>query len=145
MNKNTIKFRVWRDYGDEGLYITEEEDIRIDQDGGVWQEECDEITDQSTVEWFTGVIDKNGKEIYEGDLVKFTQSQINFGGIERKSREASSCEVVMSPFMAAFVLDPSGRHKLGDSKYGDYIPLMKSWHPNNRLSYEVVGNIHETK
>ena len=82
---------------------------------------------QYVVMQYTGMKDKNGKEIYEGDIV--THTSIN--GKDYKA------EIVFSPTLAAFVLDTSGRHLL-DDKYGDYYELHKDH------SYEIIGNIFET-
>ena len=82
--------------------------------------------DEYVIQQYTGLKDKNGKEIYEGDIV--THTSIN--GKDYKA------EIVFSPTLAAFVLDTSGRHLL-DDKYGDYYELHKDH------SYEIIGNVFE--
>ncbi len=61
MEARTIKFRLWRDGEMQNL-----REMHTDEDAKFCfqKAECDGILMQ-----FTGLMDKNGKEIYEGDII----------------------------------------------------------------------------
>jgi len=127
-----IKFRIWN-----GVQFVTQSDTYIKTcDGSLWDYYKDfggTFTSNErlwsatgTIQQFTGLLDKNGVEIYEGDVVTYTSNN----GIDYKA------PIVFSPTSSAFVLDTSGRH-LFDDKYGDYLDLHKD------REYEIVGNIFE--
>lgn len=75
MNGRIIKFRAWdKEHKIMLKWHPNADAIKeaIPFDGGdEWTERCD-------VMQFTGLLDKNGKEIYEGDIIEYTEILNNF-------------------------------------------------------------------
>lgn len=117
----TIKFRVW--YSDCQKWLTTNcGRFVIDQTGNLFfkyigESELELICD-SVIEQFTGLTDKNGKEIYEGDIVNV------------KLRDCYS-----ELFTVVFV-DSQARFSFLDK---DGI----QWLVSSQNEIEVIGNIHD--
>lgn len=73
------------------------------------------------VQYSTGLLDVEGKEIFEGDVVCWAE----------QNGHLSKAKVVFSPTVSAFVLDVNGRHLI-DSKYGDY------QHMHKQINYKIT-------
>lgn len=127
MNNDRFKFRVWDKYAHE----TPAEQIQflcfngclVDSDG------CHHSPDDYIFEQCTGLKDKNGNLIYEGDLVKIPDDWDEYGWMAGEVREI-------------YYKDGGFRFKPKEAsiKRGE----RGHWLEDDGC-YEIVGNIHERK
>lgn len=81
-----------------------------------------------TIGQYTGLTDKNGKKIFEGDIIKYKNTDgIKFNGVAL----TVIGKVVYNEKNASFAI--SGKDEIG-AKHYDYFPIKK---------IEVIGNIHD--
>ena len=126
-----IKFRAW-DEKNKKISIVEKINFLT---GEIDTELCLDNENELIIMQFTGLLDKNGKEIYEGDIVR-AQGQFN-----------QYLQVVEFHNSA----ETSGRGWVGVNKIIEANPITKSPRENiERFSYfswpshwEIIGNIHE--
>lgn len=89
---------------------------------------CDEAVDPETVGQFTGLTDKNGKKIFEGDIVRYSPNLSNTGkGLDRIGVVGwRKCGMFFIDWRSYWDI----RHIL-DSECKDWA--------------EIIGNIHDNK
>jgi len=131
--KREIKFRVW-DKNERQMYPLVDFNQTwisvpvMDEDGGhLEQRKKDDVE----LMQYTGLKDKSGKEIYEGDVVKFTEK---------------CCDNAYSSFVINWD-DISASFVCSDFK-GRYYRWLSSMKPDTHFSvkYEskkIIGNIYE--
>lgn len=131
--KREIKFRAWDKVHECYLYDVQDAYDTLsgcvkyeDGENADYDEDCFAgflDNEQYIVEQYTGLHDKNGREIYEGDII----------ATHPKSRyEAPKSGVVQFGGSC-----PSFRYKTEDGKEYDI------WSSNAYRTYEVIGNIFE--
>ena len=88
----------------------------------------DAEVDSDTVGQFTGLTDKNGRKIFEGDIIHLEYSQVFFGGMYFGEYTAE-----VSYKEGCFITDGMNN--------GDEIETPLSGFDNDEL--EIIGNIHD--
>lgn len=84
--------------------------------------------DPSTIGSYTGLTDKNGKKIFEGDIIKYKNTDgIKFNGVAL----TVIGKVIYNEKNASFAI--SGKDEIG-AKHYDYFPIK---------NIEVIGNIFD--
>ena len=123
--KRTIKFRAWHNESlymvtsDRGVYTALQHALNVSVGSGFSDIDTSATPDKYTLMQYTGLKDKNGKEIYEGDILQINTDK--------------PMVVNWSIKFASFVLNRDGwafSHWFGEScEPGEC---------------EVIGNIYET-
>lgn len=117
-----IKFRAWDEHNNEWL---DGHLFNINLFFGELQRNNSAgIVGGVTIEQYTGLKDKNGKEIYEGDVAN----------IEGGADKPAFCSVIFKD--GCFCLD---------WEYNDSNPELKYYIDMSFCKFEVIGNVHEDK
>lgn len=91
----------------------------------------------STVGQYTGLLDKHGKRIFEGDIVKYTFDNPDSPNATENGKKVRIGRVFFSDWRASFSVT-AGRN-CSSALNNDLFNYVRN---GNRV--EVVGNVHET-
>ncbi len=141
----TIKFRGKRTDKDEWIYgYLADGNCICDWDN---KERRSFEVKAKTIGQYTGLVDKNGNEIYEGDIMGLPKCDAV--GIEYKNRYVRVVEWINDGFFLVEHCEMGGELR----KYGDRLALeisLKSRYAGiarcfkeRGLDYTVIGNIHD--
>ena len=122
-----IEFRAYLKYKKkivDVIMLEPENKVRYDDDDVI--EECD--IDECELMQFTGLYDKNGKEICEGDIVKvsYDRTSMEWNAIVRFGIIKEAYKLI------GYYLEP-----ISESPYNQSIIALRD--------LEVIGNIYENK
>ncbi|MFV8367358.1 YopX family protein [Flavobacterium sp. XS1P27] len=125
INKYRIFDKIYKEY-------CEEPDFRwtLSREGNLYNSENDEWHEPNTryiIEYFTGLTDRNGKEICEGDIINSGVGEILWSELDCMFKVKWHGEIFKR------VRGANDRYTLNGE------PLFMNAH----IAWEVIGNIHE--
>ena len=117
-----LKFRAWDEI--EGFVYSED----------LWLSEFFRFVGEESVEQWIGIAALNGKDIYEGDIVKFAQCDDFWLDDDDEEKKKFFDDAQIS------VVGEYGKIK---GEFGDFGMWLIAWAMEDEWEFEIIGNIHE--
>ena len=132
-----IKFRVWSKEHNEFVALYWLDLYFSEQNGQIYSDGIN-VTNKFTLQQYTGLKDKNGKGVYEGDIVRvsYESNRLYLEGFEVTG------EVIWSPDHVQFLVKTNVKYlKDGSTEYDLYEITDNEYY--EVLEIEVIGNVFE--
>ena len=94
---------------------------------------------KETVGQYTGLTDKNGKKIFEGDIVKIEHSDYAFDGMTLEYRKEKGVIAYDNIGSVGLIV---GRYK-DENVWSDFFNVLGLTDRIESWSFEIIGNIHD--
>lgn len=132
----TIKFRVYSTYERQMIYEDLYDYLSIDSNG---QLNNSAGLGEFHIMQFTGLHDKNGKEVYEGDVVRILYTD----WASKTNEKMSLDDYKKSISHFGYVVYDNAEYSINikSKKYNDY--YNSSIHHGTHGEIEIIGNIYE--
>jgi len=130
-----IKFRAWDN--ENGCFEEATHRLMVRLDGQIYNSEYgDTFEDRYKIMQYTGLKDKNGKEIYAGDIISCLDDGSKFVVIYNNKRAS---------FVLSEINSETGHYEKYDDKFV-FLFNVEYFHSTlNDTDVEVIGNVYENK